>query len=99
MTEQAIQKKITNFLTDKWYQVVKLIKTNVNWVPDLMVLTWDEKMFFVEVKTEKGKLSPLQIFRIKKLEENWYKVIVPYWYDDFINKYEEYEKNNLSKDN
>ena len=87
MTEQVIQKKITDFLTKKWYEVVKLIKTSCNWVPDLMVMTWDEKMFFVEVKTERGKLSALQKFRIKKLEENGYKVIVPYWYEDFIDKF------------
>lgn len=90
MTEQQIQKKITNFLTDKWYHVIKLIKTSVNWIPDLMVLTWYHKIFFIEVKTETGKLSELQKYRIKKLEEHWYKVIVPYWFDDFI---EQFNKN------
>ena len=88
--ESQIQNKIIKFLENEWYTCVKLIKTNLNGVPDLLVLKWDETCFFVEVKTETGRLSKLQSFRIKKFEENNYKVFVPKGYDDFVKKYANY---------
>lgn len=68
MTEQAIQAKIIKRLEKDGYYVIKLIKTNKNGIPDLLAIKKNE-CFFIEVKTEKGKLSEVQKFRIDELKE------------------------------
>lgn len=89
MLEQQIQKKIINYLQDKGYTVVNLIKTNKSWIPDLMA-TKNWGCLWIEVKKPWGRLSKLQEFRIKKLRENGDTVLVPYWYDEFILQYNDY---------
>jgi len=86
MLESAIQKKIINYLEKQGYTVVNLIKTNKSWIPDL-IATKDWKCLWIEVKRPGGVLSKLQEYRIKKLRENWDKVLVNYWYEEFILQY------------
>lgn len=66
MTEQQIQTKIKKKLEAYGWTVVKLIKTSMNGIPDLMCLKGGETMF-IEVKTEKGTLAPLQKYVISEL--------------------------------
>ena len=70
--------------------MIKTIKVSPNWVPDLICFK-EWKHFFIEVKTEVWRTSALQDYVIKQLRENWSYVIVPYWYEDFIIKYKDYE--------
>ena len=86
MKEQQIQKKIIDHLTKDGYIVVNLIKTNCNWIPDLLA-TKQWKALWVEVKKPWGVLSVLQKFRIKKLRENWDTVLIPYSFEEFITLY------------
>ena len=66
MTEQQIQTKIRKRLkTEGWY-VIKLIKTSVSGIPDLLCLKNGNAMF-IEVKQPDGKLSELQNVRIGQL--------------------------------
>jgi len=88
MIESVVQSKIINFLNQKWYICIKQIKTNYNWVPDLLVLTWNNEHFWIEVKTESWKLSELQKYRIEKFKEIWDTVLVVYWFNDFLNKFD-----------
>lgn len=67
MTEQKIQSKRIKQLEAEGYYVIKLVTTNKNGIPDLIAVKPDE-VLFVEVKTEKGRLSKLQEYRIKELE-------------------------------
>jgi len=69
MTEQQVQAKKIKELESKGYYVLKLIKTNKNGIPDLVALHPDKEVLFVEVKTKKGKVSKLQEYRLKELEE------------------------------
>ncbi len=69
MTEQQVQAKKIKELESKGYYVLKLIKTNKNGIPDLVALHPDKEVLFVEVKTKKGKISKLQEYRLKELEE------------------------------
>ena len=86
--ESTIQKKITDFLEkQQWCMVINNIKTSKNWFPDLTVLLWESKCFFIEVKTEKWRLSKLQEFRIRELYERWYETMIPYWFDDFLEQF------------
>ena len=69
MTEQQIQKKRIDQLEKEGYYVVKLIKTNKNGIPDVLAIPPDAKVIFSEIKTPKGKLSPIQEYRLKELEQ------------------------------
>ena len=68
MLEQQIQKKIIKKLEAEGYLVIKLIKTNLNGIPDLLAIK-DNKPLFIEVKQPKGKLSEIQKYRIQQLKD------------------------------
>lgn len=68
MTEQQIQNKRIKQLEADGYYVLKLIKTNKNGIPDLLAIPKGSNVLFSEVKTEKGKLSKLQEYRLKELD-------------------------------
>jgi len=69
MTEQQIQSKRIKELEAEGYYVIKLIKTNKNGIPDIIALRPGADVIFSEVKTKKGKVSPLQEYRLKELRE------------------------------
>ena len=52
MTEQQIQSKKIKELEGQGYYVIKLMKTNKNGIPDLLVLPKNSDAFFIEVKKE-----------------------------------------------
>ena len=64
--ESKRQAKIIAKLTQEGWLCVKLIKTSVNGIPDLLCLKNGESMF-IEVKQPDGKLSELQNVRIGQL--------------------------------
>lgn len=79
MTEQQLQTKIKNKLQKEGWEIIKLIKTSWNGIPDLMCLRNGSTMF-IEVKKEKtGVLSELQKIRIKQLRDQGF--ITKIWTD------------------
>ena len=70
MRESQIQSKKIKELEAQGYYVIKLIKTNKNGIPDLIAIPKNSNVLFVEVKAEKGRVSPLQHFRIEELENH-----------------------------
>tara|TARA_R110002020_G_scaffold35241_3_gene106482 strand:- start:393 stop:638 length:246 start_codon:yes stop_codon:yes gene_type:complete len=70
MREQQIQSKRIKELEAEGYYVIKLIKTNKNGIPDLIAIPAGADVLFSEIKTPNGRLSPLQRFRLKELEEH-----------------------------
>jgi hypothetical protein len=70
MTEQQIQSKKIKELESQGYYVIKLVKTNKNGIPDLLVLPKNSDAFFIEVKKESGVLSKLQEYRINELNKH-----------------------------
>jgi len=75
MLESKIQSKIIKQYEAEGYFVLKIIKSNKNGIPDLLVCKNGEA-FFVEVKSEKGCLSEIQKFRINELEKHGMKTLV-----------------------
>lgn len=69
MTEQKIQAKRIKQLEAEGYFVLKLVKTNKNGIPDLVALHASKPALFVECKTKKGRVSKLQEYRLKELED------------------------------
>tara|TARA_R100001198_G_C5229449_1_gene209062 strand:- start:1558 stop:1797 length:240 start_codon:yes stop_codon:yes gene_type:complete len=70
MTEQQIQSKRIKELEAEGYYVLKLIKTNKNGIPDLVAFPKNCEVLFSEVKKLKGKVSALQEYRLKELQEH-----------------------------
>lgn len=85
MLESVIQTKIKKKLEEDGWIVIKLIKTSVNGIPDLMALK-EGKCRFIEVKQKKGILSEIQKHRISQLKSMGFQV------DVWINYEENYEK-------
>ena len=73
--ESKIQAKLIKEYEALGYYVIKLIKRNKNGIPDLICLK-DGKAFFVEVKSEKGKVAPLQKFRHLELLKFGFETII-----------------------
>lgn len=67
-TEQQIQANKIKDLEAQGFYVIKLMKTNKNGIPDLLVLPPNTDTFFVEVKRPGGKPRPLQQYRIDELK-------------------------------
>ena len=69
MRESELQKKIKERLIKSGWSVIKLIQTNCNGIPDLMCIR-KGRVMFLEVKTEKGIVAPLQEKRIEELNNH-----------------------------
>jgi Holliday junction resolvase len=76
MTEQQIQKKRIDQLEKEGYYVLKLIKTNKNGIPDVLAIPPGSGVIFSEIKTPKGKLSPIQEYRLKELDKHGFRTEV-----------------------
>ena len=73
MTEQDFQAKlIKTYEAQGWY-VVKLIQCNKAGMPDL-ILTKPNEVKWVEVKSAKGRLSPVQEYRHAELRARGFTV-------------------------
>lgn len=70
MKESQIQSKKIKELEAQGYYVIKLVKTNRNGIPDLIAIPKNSDVLFIEVKASYGKLSALQEYRIKELENH-----------------------------
>ena len=73
MLESNIQSSIKKKLQSYGWIVVKLIKTSMNGIPDLMCLKEGE-VKFIEVKQPKGIISPVQQYVIDTLRTNGFDV-------------------------
>lgn len=65
--ESAIQSKIIDRYARDGWMCVRLIQTNCNGIPDLLLLR-DGVARFIEVKRKGCKPRPLQDYRIKQLK-------------------------------
>lgn len=65
--EAMIQQRLIKSLEKQGCYVIKLMKTNKNGIPDLMVLKKGEKPYFIEVKAPNGTVKPMQVFRAREL--------------------------------
>ncbi len=78
MLESQIQTKIKKKLQEDGWVVVKLIKTSLTGISDILALK-NGKAIFVEVKQPKGVLSPIQTHVIETLRTNGFEVNI--WTD------------------
>ena len=83
MLESKIQKKIINRLQEEGWLCIKLIKTTLNGIPDLICHRKGETMY-IEVKRPLGKLSELQKIRIEQLRNKGIKTLI---WEDYDTEY------------
>lgn len=84
MLESAIQTQIKKKLEADGWIVIKLIKTSMTGICDLMCLK-EGKVQFIEVKQKKGVLSEIQKYRINQLREIGFDVKVWIGYEqDYV---------------
>ena len=70
MTENQIQLKRIKQLEKEGYYVIKLTVTNKNGIPDLIAIPKDSDVLFSEIKKPRGKVSAIQQYRIKQLNDH-----------------------------
>jgi Holliday junction resolvase len=68
MKESEIQSKIIKNHKDEGWLAIKLIQTNTNGIPDLLLIK-DGRVVFVEVKRQYEKSTPLQQYVQKQLRD------------------------------
>jgi Holliday junction resolvase-like predicted endonuclease len=66
--ESEIQAKCIKYAQDQGWIVLKVISSNMNGISDL-ILFKDGKAVFVEIKGEKTRVQPLQLYRQKQFRE------------------------------
>jgi Holliday junction resolvase len=67
--ESTYQRRLKKYFEGKGWLVIKIIRATVNGYPDLILLHPNRPTIFIEVKNTGGKLSPVQEYRIKELNE------------------------------
>lgn len=85
MREKTVEKKLTDGVKKLGGRSYKFISPGNSGVPDRIVIC-DGKIFFVELKTETGRLSALQKIQIDRLKKLGAKVLVLYGEED-VNKF------------
>lgn len=95
MREHRIEKVLKNKVEEMGGMCIKLDATYCKGIPDRLVLLPGGRLYFAELKTESGKLSPIQIHRIGNIEKMGFKVKVLKGINevkDFINETMELSK-------
>lgn len=77
MNESKIQKEIMDYLKEKHYYVIKVVRANVGGVPDILACK-DGKFFAVEVKAKgkKATVTELQKYHLDLIKRTGGKAIV-----------------------
>ena len=73
--ESTVQSSIQKWLKDNGWFTIKIIMASKNGIPDLMAIK-NGRTIFIEVKNEIGKLSKIQEYRIKEMQQHGAEVIV-----------------------
>jgi Holliday junction resolvase-like predicted endonuclease len=66
--ESEIQAKCIKYAQEQGWIVLKVISSNMNGISDL-ILFKDGRAVFVEIKGEKTRVQPLQLYRQKQFRE------------------------------
>lgn len=70
MLEKHLEKKITDKAKKLGFLSYKFVSPNQKGVPDRIFISKTGKVFFIEFKSTKGKLSKLQVKKILELTAN-----------------------------
>lgn len=74
--EANVERSFCNRLRKAGCLVYKFVSPGNDGVPDRIVVTPGGRVIFVELKTERGKLEPIQKFQIGRLQDHGQTVLV-----------------------
>ena len=83
MLESAIKKRCSRQLEEWGWEVIHLIQTSKNGIPDILALR-AAKAVFIEFKQPGKRPEPLQKYRHRKLREQGFEVIVAKQLSDIV---------------
>lgn len=89
--EATVEAKLRDEMTRRGCLCYKFVSPGNNGVPDRIVITPGGGLFFIELKTERGRLSAEQKAQIRRLREHGQTVFVLYGAEDvacFIQHYD-----------
>ena len=89
MTEKTIERKFRELIRKRGGMSRKFVSPGNAGVPDRIVITPSGEVWFVELKTINGKLTPLQKQEIAKLEQQGANVRALHGWDEAKNFIEE----------
>jgi hypothetical protein len=81
MTEKDIERRMCEMVKQRGGLTYKFTSPNCSGVPDRLVITPAGVVWFVELKTERGRLANIQRFQIGELEKRGANVRVVYGWD------------------
>ncbi|WP_418482679.1 VRR-NUC domain-containing protein [Frisingicoccus sp.] len=97
MLEREIEKVLVSEVKELGGQAYKWVSPGNDGVPDRIVLFPDMPPIFVELKTNRGKLSPLQKLQIKRLRNLGQDVYVVYGIDGLSQFFQDHGFEETSK--
>lgn len=74
--EANVERSFCKRLREAGCLVYKFVSPGNDGVPDRIVVTPGGRVIFVELKTERGDLEPIQKFQIKRLQDHGQAVLV-----------------------
>lgn len=80
--EATVERSFRDRLRKTGCLVYKFVSPGNDGVPDRIVVTSGGRAIFVELKTERGELSDIQRYQIKRLQDHGQDVRVLYGKDD-----------------
>lgn len=78
MRENVVEKRLVDGVKKRGGKALKFIPTACKGMPDRLVLLPGGRVIWVELKTDDGVLSPMQVKRRKELQALGFKVYVLY---------------------
>lgn len=82
MLERDIEKKLTALVKKLGGLSYKFVSPGNDGVPDRIVITPKGTVWFIELKTETGRLSARQKYHIDRLKKQNCNVVVPYGWEE-----------------
>lgn len=89
MLESKVQKKIIDYLEGRKWVVIKIVSANAAGLPDLICCSPKGLFVAIEVKTENGKLSALQEYKLESIRQCGGLAFVAYGWEHFLQIYKE----------
>ena len=80
--ESKIQASCVKYATEQGWIVLKVIASNMNGISDLILFN-NGKAIFVEIKGEKTRVQPLQLYRQRQFREAGFIAEIVRSLDDF----------------
>lgn len=88
MKEKTIEARLVREVRQRGGLTYKFISPGSTGVPDRIVIVPGGSVWFMELKTETGRLSKLQLYQMERLRQTGANAVVVYGMEDMLNTLE-----------